>query len=160
MAKHYPLAMLIDIRNRRYGSLLQNQRQYKDKLLQLSNILALKKKELEDYKVWKKKEVNRRYDQIMGVSKTLKEMADFNQEIADLDYEELEKKLAIEEIKGEISKCKAQLEKINIEVANALKSLEKIKKHQELWFVEQKKINDFRADLELEDFKVKKQNYF
>lgn len=158
MAK-YPLLMLIGIRERRYDSELLKQKQLSDKLDLIKKEIKEKQEDLIKYKEWKNAEIDRRYESIIGEVKTQKELEAFNKGIADLDIEEMEKSSYIEKLKKDMAQCEKDFRLAQEAVSKALKAVEKLKRHQEIWIYEQKQYAEKLTDSELEDFKVKKIDY-
>ena len=156
----YPLETLIMLRDRRYQDALNNQRQKKLLVEQTVRELDKARSELDEYKKWKVLEIARRYEQIMLSVQTQKQLATFHEGIASLDLKEhsLEEQIILKE--NALKKAQQDLELANLNVKNSNKALEKLESHKEIWLVLQKKLEEYKEDLELEDFRVKKEESF
>ena len=107
MADKYPLAALLQLRERRYDDAV-NVRQLKQQAVTAAvQTVQLKEQELAAYRQWKREEIDRRYVELMGKVLSQKALAEFNQGISALDAKEAS--LETESLQAQQSLQQAQL---------------------------------------------------
>ena len=159
MSDGYPLAMLINLRERRYQGALADEK-HKKQLLQLAaQELESKKQELSDYLAYREEEIERRYQEILDSVKTQEEIAAFNSGLGLLYEKESVLKAEIAELNQKMQAARRALDKAREQVVVAHKAVQKLESHREIWLAEQRRLLEYKADLEMEDFRVKKPEY-
>lgn len=151
----YPLKTLLFLREGRVDKATREQRACRQKL---EMALAFKEKceqELRDYKVFKQAEIERRYEAILNTVMSQKQITEFNHNIASLDLKEADLMQAVIKAQQDIDVAKSNYDKSTLAVQLAQKAVLKLQKHQEQWLALDKLEQEQKADLELEDFKVK-----
>ena len=156
----YPLSSLVSLRERRVDEAQNALRLSISRLEEARLSLKRKEQELSDYKVWKKEEINRRYDELIGKVKKQEEISKFNHELVSLNIKEFDLQTEIEQLAKDLENAQKAYEK-TVQVVNSVqKDLAKLEKHQEIWQFQEKRYEEYLADQELDDFKVKKSQDF
>ena len=160
MAQSYPLEPILNMRQRRLDAAQNKQRAAKHQVEVAKDKVRKSKDALEQFKVFKEEEINRRYDKIMYTTMSQLDMQKFNQSLADLDKEELSKIEHINQSEQELTKAKENLDFATAHVFEAKKALMKLQVHKDLFMQQQRIEMEREADKEMEDFKPKKQYSF
>ena len=156
----YPLSSLVSLRERRVDEAQNALRLSISRLEEARLSLKRKEQELSDYKVWKKEEINRRYDELIGKVKKQEEISKFNHELVSLNIKEFDLQTEIEQLAKDLENAQKAYEKA-VQVVNSVqKDLAKLEKHREFWQFQEKRYEEYLADQELDDFKVKKSQDF
>ena len=156
----YPLSSLVSLRKRRVDEAQNALRLSISRLEEARLSLKRKEQELSDYKVWKKEEINRRYDELIGKVKKQEEISKFNHELVSLNIKEFDLQTEIEQLAKDLENAQKAYEKA-VQVVNSVqKDLAKLEKHREIWQFQEKRYEEYLADQELDDFKVKKSQDF
>ncbi|WP_277296588.1 type III secretion system stalk subunit SctO [Succinatimonas hippei] len=156
----YPLSSLVSLRERRVDEAQNALRLSISRLEEARLSLKRKEQELSDYKVWKKEEINRRYDELIGKVKKQEEISKFNHELVSLNIKEFDLQSEIEQFAKDLENAQKAYEKA-VQVVNSVqKDLAKLEKHREIWQFQEKRYEEYLADQELDDFKVKKSQDF
>ena len=156
----YPLSSLVSLRERRVDEAQNALRLSISRLEEARLSLKRKEQELSDYKVWKKEEINRRYDELIGKVKKQEEISKFNHELVSLNIKEFDLQTEIEQLAKDLENAQKAYEKA-VQVVNSVqKDLVKLEKHREIWQFQEKRYEEYLADQELDDFKVKKSQDF
>ena len=152
MIKKYPLLGLKTIRDRRLQDSM-NERISKYKLYEQAQKEAqARRKEYEDYKLWKTEEVERRYSSLMNTTHSLDQIQKFNSGIKQLHMKEFELEEEIKKAENSAVKAHEIYKKaVQTEMLNR-KKLQKLETHQEIWETAERKYEEMQADQELEDF--------
>lgn len=151
----YPLAPLLKIRERRYGSALTAQSQRRKLLMFAVEHTQDAEKQFVEYSQWKEQEIERRYNSIWGQQLSISELENFFSSLTSLDLKEYELKQAWEKAKQDEEAARDAYQSVQEQVRTAHQALFKLQKQQEIWEVTQRQIAEYKADLELEDFKPK-----
>lgn len=156
MGAEYPLKALLALRGRRCDEAQQQLRERRSALQQAAKAVEQAGRELEEYISWKAAEIERRYQAIMEKVMTQQQLAEFHHSLGALDLQQnhLEEALAAARKKRE--QATAQLQAAQQELNVRRKAQLKLEQHQAVWQVEQRRREEYQADLELEDFTVKK----
>ena len=96
----YPLSSLVSLRERRVDEAQNALRLSISRLEEARLSLKRKEQELSDYKVWKKEEINRRYDELIGKVKKQEEISKFNHELVSLNIKEFDLLFSFEDVKN------------------------------------------------------------
>jgi type III secretion protein O len=149
----YPLAGLMKIRDFRVDAASKAMRTAETRLRAAQEERREKEKELERYKLWRKEEVERRYQSIMGQTKSQEELETFKAGLSALSNEELSREEALREADRALEEARknAQIARDNWLLAN--REGEKIRHHHDNWEKAEAGEESRREDLEQEEFK-------
>lgn len=149
----YPLAGLIKIRDFRVDAAGKAVRTAEARLRVAQAERLEKEKELERYRRWRKEEVERRYQSIMGQTLSQDEIETFKAGLSALANEELAREEAVREAARAVEEAlkNAQIARDNWLLAN--KEREKIRHHHDSWEKIEAREESRREDLEQEEFR-------
>ena len=149
----YPLAGLMRIRDFRVDAAGKAVRTAETKLRAAQAERLAKEREWERYKIWRKEEVERRYQSIMGQTMSQKEIETLKAGISSLANEELAREEAWHEAERALEEARenARIARDNWLLAN--KEREKIRHHHDNWEKSEAGEENRREDLEQEEFK-------
>lgn len=159
MSSGYPLDKLIGIRERRYQQLTEKRRQQQQILQQTVKELESTKQELSAFLTFREQEIERRYAEIMDCVRTQEEIADFNSGLSQLYEKEVQLRAELLGLEKKVADARQALTQAEALVVRAHKAVEKLESHKVIWLAGQKRLMEYRADLEMEDFRVKKPEY-
>lgn len=151
--KKYELADLLKVRELREDSASKAVAQAQEKLESCEAYLERKKKELEDYKLWRPGEEDRLFAKIMKKEISQEKLNEVKAQVAILREKELVIEKEVEEAEVAVKEAKEALEQAKENHRKAMRELEKIKEHKIHWTEEEKKEAEFLADKEMEEFR-------
>jgi type III secretion protein O len=152
----YPLAALLRVRKLRESNALSAVKNAETALEKARQTLAAKKKELENYALWWPEEEERRYGEILFQKLSLHAMDDFKDGLNQLRLgETLRREEVVRAEAGAAQAEKAALA-ARQNLLEARKSERKIDAHRAIWLGERATEAMRLEDLEMEDFKGKK----
>ncbi len=132
----------------------------KDELIKAQNVLEeaikkveKKKKELEDFRIWRKEEEERLYAEIMLKHVKRTDIDGLKINIANLEKKELEHVQAVDDAEQEREKAKEALAEARSLYNLALVNVQKLEEHKETWMAEWSKEQELLVEKEMEDFK-------
>lgn len=138
----------------------------KDKLIKAQNVLEAaikkvekKKEELKDFRIWRAKEEERLYAEVMHKHVKRVDIDGLKINIANLEKRELEHVQAIDDAEREREKAKEALEEARTLYNLALVNVQKLEEHKETWMAEWSKEQELLVEKEMEDFKALKVKY-
>ncbi len=158
MTAKYPLQGLLQLRSRRREDAERAVREKKQLLAAAVQKEEQAKAELENFKIWKQEETDRRYEAIMGKIMKQNKIEQFNADLKNLDVQEGEKASALAERQKETAEARTALKDALDELQRRFKGEQKLERHKAIWGTEQRKHEEYLSEQELEDFSVKKQN--
>lgn len=142
---------------------LMREQRAKDELIKAQNVLEMairkveqKEKELKDYRVWRVKEEDRLYAEVMNKRVKRMDIDGLKLNLAELERKELDHIQAIDDAKEEREKAKEALEEARTAYNIALVNKQKIEEHKTTWMITWNKEQELRAEKEIEDFKTLK----
>lgn len=148
----YPLAPLARIRRLREDAAVMECAAREKALLAARQETLARRKILEDYLVWRKKEEDRRYQEILGKEMSRQDLDVFKSGVAALR----EKDNALLEAVEEACRAEEEAARRRDDAAKTLKlrrkDKEKIDVHREIWRVGEAREAERREDLEMEEF--------
>ena len=155
----YPLEELLSLRLHRVDeAILEHKRVFNA----LNNaVLATKraKEDLENYKIYKEEETERRYLSIKGKTLTQKELEKFRNNLSYLNIKELDLLEAVQKAIKEEEKLRTDEAKAKEGIVLAKKALTKLEEHKKIVYVSYKMEEERLLDAEMEDFQVKKNSF-
>lgn len=155
----YPLQGLIGIRQNRRDDAMRKYSSSKQALEQAVLRFHQKEAELEEYRAWKKAEIERRYDAILGSVQSKNALQKFHAGIANLDVRELSLSDELKDLEEQKEQAKELCAKAKELFNLRQRKQAKPENHKEQWVLVQKLEDEHRAETELEDFKVKDQPF-
>ena len=129
----------------------------KRNLAQAEEALAARQHDLEEWEKTKEERRDRIYDAIIGreVSRDQIDMA--NEGVARIDEEGVLKADNVKRAEGEVKEKEAAADAARANLNIAIKNRMKIDEHKSVWLAEEAKEQEARAEGELEDFTVRKE---
>ena len=129
----------------------------KRNLAQAEEALAARQHDLEEWEKTKEERRDRIYDAIIGreVSRDQIDMA--NEGVARIDEEGVRKADNVKRAEGEVREKEAAADAARTNLNIAIKNRMKIDEHKAVWLAEEAKEQESRAEGELEDFTVRKE---
>lgn len=154
MAEPYPLESLLSVRRFREDGAKRDLTRSQQHMREAKEACEAKQSEIEQYRIWRVKEEDRRYEAFLGKPTNVGGIERFNAGIAALAAEEITKTLELDQLRKQESEAKKQLEQAQEGVRLARKNTAKIEVHKEIWSEEARKEAERAEDLELEEFKT------
>lgn len=155
----YVLAELLKIR-------LMREQWAKDALIKAQNVLDAairkveeKKKELEDFRVWRVEEEKRLYAEVMRKRVKRNDIDALKLKLADLEKKELDHIQAIDDAKEEREQAKEGVELARTAYNLAQVGVQKLEEHKTGWMAQWTKEQEALVEKEMEDFKALKVNF-
>lgn len=138
----------------------------KDELIKAQNVLEAaikkvekKKKELADFRIWRKKEEERLYAEVMLKHVKRTDIDGLKINIANLEKRELEHVQAVDDAEKEREQAKEALAQARSLYNLALVNVQKLEEHKETWMAQWSKEQELLVEKEMEDFKALKIKY-
>lgn len=153
MAEKYPLEALLSVRQYREDAAKRQVARAQDEARAAQAAVATKEKELEDWRLWRTEETDRRYSALLGKTTNIEKINLFNQGLAALANDELVKIAQVDAARKHVTECLAKLDKAKVAAQVSRKNTAKIETHRSIWSEESKKAAERAEDLELEEFK-------
>ena len=153
----YTLQPLLRIRTMREDRASGELVAAKRNLAQAEEALAARQHDLEEWEKTKEERRDRIYDAIIGreVSRDQIDMA--NEGVARIDEEGVLKADNVKRADGEVKEKEAAADAARANLNIAIKNRMKIDEHKAVWLAEEAKEQEARAEGELEDFTVRKE---
>ena len=149
----YPLEALLSVRHYREEGAKRAVRRAETAVREADALVETKMAELEEYRLWRKQEEDRRFDAIMEKPMSIGQIEDFKAGLALLADRETRKEEDVAKARKEAEKARQTLEKARADAKTAQKNAAKIAAHKDIWSVEAKKEAERLEDLELEEFR-------
>ncbi|MDR0441302.1 MAG: type III secretion protein [Candidatus Accumulibacter sp.] len=149
----YPLVGLMRIRDFRVDAAGKAMRAAETRLRAAQEERLAKERELERYQVWRKEEVERRYQSIMGRTMSQEEIEAFKAGLSSLANEELAREEAVREAGRALEEARKNAQITRDDWLSANKEREKILYHCDNWQKTQDVETSRQEDLEQEEFK-------
>jgi hypothetical protein len=153
----YTLQPLLRIRTMREDRASGELVAAKRNLAQAEEALAARQHDLDEWEKTKEERRDRIYDAIIGreVSRDQIDMA--NEGVARIDEEGVLKADNVKRAEGEVKEKEAAADAARANLNIAIKNRMKIDEHKAVWLAEEAKEQEARAEGELEDFTVRKE---
>ena len=149
----YPLESLLSVRHFREEGAKRTVRYAELAVREAEEQVQACQKALEDYRVWRAEEEERRYDAIMQKVMSLAEIDRFKAGLAQLAAGETAKEEEIRKAEKQVLEAEKALTAARSAAKQAMKNTAKIAAHKDIWSEEEKKEAEHKADLELEEFR-------
>ncbi|MDR0379884.1 MAG: type III secretion protein [Candidatus Accumulibacter sp.] len=149
----YPLAGLMKIRDFRVDAASKAVRAAETRLRTAQEDRLEKERELEHYQRWRKEEVERRYQSIMGQAMSQEEIEAFKAKLSFLANEELVREEALREADRALEEARENVQIARDAWLMANKEREKIRYHHDNWEKTEAREESRREDMEQEEFK-------
>lgn len=152
----YALADLLRVREFRENAASREVAAARHRLEAAKNLVQQRIRELDEYRVWRVKEEEARFERIRNKKVRMQALDDLKQEILALRSRELLFEKAITDAKMEEQKTAEQLQEARTAYRRATGEKRKIEEHRAIWVEEQQKEEQRLQDKEMEDFRVKR----
>ena len=119
--------------------------------------LAKRKREFADYEATKEERRDRIYAAVMGRTVSREQIDIANEGVARIDEEGILKADNVTRAEADVKTREAAAEKARANLNVAIKNRMKIDEHKAVWLAEDAKAQEARAESELEDFVVRKE---
>lgn len=153
MPETYPLEALLSVRNYREDAAKRALTRSQDAVREADAEVEKAREELEGWRKWRVEETDRRYAALIGRPTRIGRINEFNQGLASLAAEELDRIARVEAAKKRVEEALTKLDKAREAAKAARKNTAKIETHRSIWSEESKKAAEHAEDLELEEFK-------
>ena len=153
MAQPYPLEELLSVRRFREEAAARSVTHAQRDLTQARSNVVRRQQELEDWRVWRREETDRRYAALIGHPTKIEAIDAFHHGLAVLAAQELGKLSAVDEAKKDVVRCETAVEKARRAASAAARNTAKIEAHKSIWAEAAKKEAERIEDLEFEEFK-------
>ncbi|HSI82937.1 MAG: YscO family type III secretion system apparatus protein [Candidatus Methylacidiphilales bacterium] len=148
----YPLQDLLRLRKLRENNASNAVTRARKAAREAEEALEAQKKALEDYRIYRVKEEDRLYEQIILKKIHLNDLDDVKQAIGWLRERELLEIKKVADAELAVVKAKEVLEKAQLVYQQAVRDSQKIEEHKTMALEEWQKEQERNADLELEEF--------
>lgn len=129
----------------------------KRELVQAEEALAARRRDLEAYEETKEERRDRIYDAIIGREVSRDQIDIANEGVARIDEEGVLKADNVKRAEGVVKEKEAAADAARANLNLAIKNRMKIDEHKAVWLENEAKEQDARAEGELEDFTVRKE---
>ena len=154
MAERYPLESLLTVRHYREDEAARAVAQAQHQLKAAREAVSEQEEALRQWRRWRQEEVQRRYEALLGKVVSVKKLFEFNQGLAELNQQELDRAAAVEKARENERSCEKQMTKAKDAASQARKNAAKIETHRSIWMQEAKREAERLEDLEFEEFKA------
>lgn len=151
--ERYPLESLLSVRHFREEEAKRSVRYAELAVREAEERVLACKQELEDFRIWRNEEENRRYDSIMQKVMSMRELDNFKAGLAQLAGMEAQKEEDVRKAEKNVLDAQAALAKVREAAKLAVKNTAKIQTHKDIWSEYAKKEAEHQEDLELEEFR-------
>lgn len=149
----YPLDSLLSVRHFREEGAKREVRYAELAVREAEEEVLRRKKALQDFRIWRGEEEERRYDAIMNKPMSIREIDAFKAGLARLAAEETMKEEDVRKAELKAAEAQKALEASRENAKKAMKNTAKITAHKDIWAEDAKREAERMADLELEEFR-------
>lgn len=149
---HYQLQDLLKIRHMREQAALRKLAKAKSHLEAAIKKVEQRKKQLDEYRIWRKKEEKRLYDEIINKKIKRGKLAEIKMSFNNFKQKESNFEKALVDAKKGRDKAKEDWENARNLYNKTLVDLSKIEEHKKVWLEEVRKQEGLAEDKELEEF--------
>ena len=153
----YALQSMLRIRTMREDRASADLAAARQKVRQAAQTLEERKEELREFEATKEERRDRIYEAVMGQTLTREELDRVFEGVARIDEEGALKADNVVRANAERQKCEEGVETARVNLNVATKNRMKIDEHRAVWLTEEAKAEEARAEGELEDFTVRKE---
>jgi type III secretion protein O len=151
--KRYPLEGLLAIRVFREDAAIKDLSAAESWLKTAMAETENRRQEFNNYRIWHREEVERRYQAIMGREMSQGDLEDFKAGLAWLDGQILKRQEAVAEAEKLEDEAREKLQRAKAVLREATQAREKISYHRGQWIEGAAREEERVQDLELEEFK-------
>ena len=151
--ERYPLEALLSVRLYREEGAKRGVRNAEGALREAVAAVDKKWKALEEVRIWRVEEEDRRYEAIMNVPMSMEKLDAFKNGLALLAAQENDREQAVAQAQKTVERRREELRKAQEAVKAARKNTSKIQAHKDIWQEEARKEAEHKEDLELEEFR-------
>jgi type III secretion protein O len=149
----YPLQSLISLRHFREQAAEREVREAETQRRLAVAERDRKGLELEDYRLYRQKETERRWSELLGRTKSLADLDDFRAGLADLAQRELDLEMELEQEEKKVAEKTELLAQAKAALLACVKARDKLESHKDLYLAEANKESQRLEDLEMEEFR-------
>jgi chromosome segregation ATPase len=147
----YLLADLMRVRELRKDRAERELMKAKEEVVEMKKKLQQREKELQDYEKWVEDEINRQYSEVLKKEVRKGLVDDLSDNIKLLRGRTADYIKRVADAKEDVRKAEDQVKKKQEEVRMAHRNLEKLEAHKVDWLAEQRILEEFNSDKELEE---------
>ncbi|MDR1438390.1 MAG: type III secretion protein [Puniceicoccales bacterium] len=147
----YILSDLMRVRELRKDRAERELMKAKDLVVEAKKRVEERKKELKDYEKWVEDEIDRQYDQVLAKTVRKGSVDDLSINIKLLRGRTADYIKRVADAEEDVRKAEDQVKKKQEEVRMAHRNLEKLEAHKVDWLDEQRILEEFNSDKELEE---------
>jgi hypothetical protein len=147
----YILADLMRVRELRKDRAERELLKAKEQVIEAKKIVEQRQKELEEYEKWVKEEIDRQYMAILRKEVRKVEVDELAANIRILRAKTADYIKRVEDAKEDVRKAEDLVKQKQDEVQQAYRNLEKLEAHKIDWIAEQRLLEEFNSDKELEE---------
>lgn len=151
----YPLRDILRVRIIRENKAAENLAKAKLELDKAIKKVKQKQKELEDYRIWRVKEEERMFNEIIKKKLKKDDLDELKFEIGKLRQKELDYEKAVEDAKKEKERAAREVEEARGLYQTAVMEHEKIKEHRDTWLEEWKRMEELVLEKEVEELRTR-----
>ena len=152
MPDSYPLEAPLNVRLYREDAANRGVALAKRELKEALETAQAVREALSAWRIWRDAETERRYEALLGRPVLIEKLQAFNQGLANLSQQELEKAAAVEAADKKALEGRKKFETAAQAARAARQNTAKIELHKSIWAEESKKEAERAEDLELEEF--------
>ena len=158
--EQYPLGSLMQLREFRKEEAQRATTAQRHQVTAAQKAYQKGQEELEAFIIEVNQRIESIYDSVMNTAVSQKKLSSIFGKISSLYSEIDDRKLSVERLKQNVEKEKDRLAKLQDEQLKREQAVMKLQKHKEIWIEKQKQFEEYKADLELEEFKPRNTDFF
>lgn len=151
----YPLQDLLTVRGFREEKLAGEMTKRRAELADAQQAVEDRRRERDEYIEWRVKREEELYQEVMNQSLAVRDLDDLKLKIQLLRDDEVVYEQRILEAKNAVETAETNLQEAKAAHRNAVRDLDKIEQHQEMWAQEAAREHEANQEKELEDFRVR-----
>jgi chromosome segregation ATPase len=147
----YILADLMRVRELRKDRAERELLKAKEQVVEAKKMVEQRKNELEEYEKWVEEEIDRQYDAILKKEVPKSSVDELSANIRIMRAKTADYVKRLEDAKEDVRKAEDLVKQKQGEVQQAYRNLEKLWAHKTDWIAEQRILDEFNSDKELEE---------
>jgi hypothetical protein len=147
----YILADLMRVRELRRDRAERELIKAKEQVIEAKKVVEQRQRELEEYEKWVEEEIDRQYDAILKKAVHKVEVDGLAANVKILRAKTADYIKRVEDAKEDVRKAEDLVTQKQDEVQRAYRNLEKLEAHKVDWIAEQRILEEFNSDKELEE---------